>query len=147
MAEGYIFNTLQGKVEVFGKTGPLKLLYLKTANKRYVLEGNLVEEINKIKQFDVLITGKISGRLLTPIAYDVVFNKDVLEADEGLFIGELFCEGQEMYLITQDLYVLRVYADSLGYYNGRKMLLRGRYVKTGDYTGEINVVNFIDLSE
>lgn len=144
----YTIDTLQGKVGVFGKTGPTKTYYFKSdTGERYILVGKLVEEIKKVKQFQLNITGRIEGRSLTPWSYDVAFNKDTHYSDQAVFIGKLFYDKAKLYLVTNDQYVLRVYADSLGHFNNKKMLLRGKYVKTGRYTGDITVVNFIDLSK
>src|SRR5690554_1802584 len=72
----FALKTLKGKVRNFGTEPRIIYVFIEEENKSlYILKGELVKEISKIRQFPILITGKVTGSNLEPLDYDVVNEK------------------------------------------------------------------------
>ena len=138
----FALKTLKGKVRNFGTEPRIIYVFIEEENKSlYILKGELVKEISKIRQFPILITGKVTGSNLEPLDYDVV-NEKVDGKD--VFIGEIYSNGkEELYLLKRTQELIKINKGLTEAEAGRKCLVRGYYRKTGEFEGEMEVIDFI----
>lgn len=140
--DDFALKTLKGKVRNFGTEPRIIYVFIEEENRSlYILKGDLVKEIGKIRQFPLRITGKVTGSNLEPLDYDVV-NEKVDGKD--VFIGEIYSNGkEELYLLKRTQELIKINKGLTEAEAGRKCLVRGYYRKTGEFEGEMEVIDFI----
>ncbi len=143
--ENYKFKTTVGHLKTFGQSPQTVFYFVTEEGVKYRLEGNLVSELVKLRQFELVITGKLEDATLIPLNYDVKFDKKTDQAEQGLVLGKLYQANDKLFLLTKDQFVIEVKDDLMEELIGHKVLLRGNYRYVAPYKGEMEVNSFIDL--
>mgnify|MGYP001355582106 FL=1 len=139
--EGFVFKTIKGRVRSFGTEPRLLYVFLAENNKDlYILKGDMTKEISRIRKHSLLITGKFTGSNLEILDYDVV-NEKVDGKD--VFIGEVYSNGEDIFLLRRTQEVVKITKGLTDREVGHKCLVRGYYRKTGEFEGEMEVIDFI----
>jgi len=139
--DDFVLKTIKGKIRNFGTEPRIIYAFMEEGNRNlYILKGELVKEISKMRQFPLLVTGKVTGSSLEPLDYNVVNEK----ADgKDVFIGEVYSNGKGLYLLKRTQEVIKINKGLTEAEAGRKCLVRGYYRKTGEFEGEMDVIDFI----
>ncbi|MFP4662588.1 MAG: hypothetical protein ACLFPF_10370 [Halanaerobiales bacterium] len=134
-------RTIEGTVRAQG-TDPRPLYtFLSDDGERFVLWDGLTERIALIKQFKLVLTGKVYDNVMIPLDYDVVNNTE----DHSVFIGQVYSNNRDVILVTENQQVIKINKGLSGNEANFKCLVRGNYTSTGEYEGEMDVIDFIVL--
>ncbi len=140
--EKFQIKTIKGEVRAFG-TEPQVIYTLKTnEGDTFILWEGLIKQISKLKQFELLVTGKVFDNIMISLDYDVVSNIE----DMSIFIGQVYSNGQEIFLLTKEQEVIKINKGLTTNEANSKCLVRGNYTSTGDYEGEMDVIDFIVIN-
>jgi hypothetical protein len=140
-------KTIEGKSRVIG-THPKMIYQFITEDGFYFIENNLNEELDKLRQYRLKITGIFQKRICKIITYDLADNEcKGKKPNCKKFIGRVYNTGDEYYLVTRDQTVLKITGSNLAYFNRKKVLLKGKLQSIKPNKGILKVAGFIIISQ
>ncbi|MFW6016943.1 MAG: hypothetical protein ACOCRK_10940 [bacterium] len=143
-AENELVKTEVGEVKILG-TSPKKLPFFFTTNNSYILKGDLVQEVIKIKQYNLKISGIFKNGTCKIIDYSLENNKCSNKNNNCYkIIGNVYNIENNYYLLTRNQKVLKLIGDNLNHFTEKKVLIKGE-VKKNNKIDEIIVEGFIFL--
>lgn len=138
-------QTVRGNLRLWGYE-PANLYIFNTVDgENFYLDGEFLDEIRKIRQYEIIITGRVENNKLTVFDYNTGFDKSDNKENDALIIGEVFYDGENIILLTDDQYIIKIKSGLQKDDQGHKVLLRGSYKKIGYYQGEMTVLDYITI--